>query len=310
MSRPLSMVILIAVVMGIAILTGCSGSGPFVSTTRLQALEHNNRGIEAESRGSRDLARSEFSMALQLSSSIDDADGTVVALLNLSRLSRRGNALAVAETYMQRALSRASAVPGRNVDVAFEMTLLLLAQGETESAKITAQRAVELSTEKNRAACYNLLARVEHQLGDDAGAETHARHALAAIAGEADLVEAANAYRLLGELAMTSGRHDESVQFFKEALTRDKVAGISPRIAGDLRFLARLANAAGNSPEAINYWHRAFEVSLSGGDRKAALEDLAAMAEICRKSGDKLQADALERQRLELSGEDSGAFSR
>ncbi len=303
--------VLVAFLLLHVFLTGCSGTGkPYISAARLTALEHNNRGIEAEARGSRELAHSEFSTALQLSSSIDDTDGTIVALLNLSRLSRRLNTLPIAESYLRRAQSKTADAQGRIGDVAVEETLLLLAQGETVSAKNSALRAVEHSTAANRASCYNLLARVDHLLGDAVGAEHNARRALGALTGEADRVEAANAYRLLGELAMAAGRNETAAQSFKEALTRDKEAGLSPRIASDLRFLARLAKASGNLPEAINYLHRAFEVSLNGGNNKAALEDLSSMIEICQLSGDTAQAVALESQRQKLLGEDSDAVSR
>lgn len=283
------------------VMTGCAGTGrPFVSETRLQALEHNRRGVEAEGRGNQALAHSEFARALQMSSSIDDADGSVVALLNLSRMARREKSLPVAENYMQRALYRVEDVPGRKGDVAVEKTLLLLTQEQPEAAETWAQRAVELSTAFNRAACFNLLARVQRQRGNTVGAEKNAYSALASLNGEDERVEAANAYRLLGELAMVHGRNDEAANALREALTRDKEAGLSQRIAIDLRLLAQLATAGGDNGAAIVYLRRAFEVSVNGGDTKAALNDLAQLADLCRKTGDIAQAKALENQRIEL----------
>jgi len=285
------------------VMTGCAGTGrPFVSDARLQALEHNRRGVEAEGRGNHALAHSEFTRALQLSSAIDDADDSVVALLNLSRMARREKSLPVAENYMQRALYRVEDAPGRKGDVAVEKTLLLLAQGQLEAAETWAQRSLELSAAANRAACFNLLARVQLQRGDSVGAEKSAHSALASLNGEDDRVEAANAYRLLGELSMVHGRNHEAADSLKVALKHDKEAGLSQRIATDLRLLAQLATNSGDNGAGIVYLRRAFEVSVNGGDIEAALSDLSQLADLCRETGDIAQAEALENQRLELSG--------
>lgn len=287
----------------IVIVSGCSSGGrPFVSDMRLQALEHNRRGVEAEARGLNERALQEFKTAMQLSSAIDDADGTVVALLNLSRMARRSGDLIEAEGNMQRAAIRGKDVPSRNGDIAVEMTLLLLAQGRTEAAKGWSLRAVELCVAENRAACFNLQARVLWNLADATGAESSARQALLTKGGVENRVEAANAHRLLGEIAMASGRNEEAASAFAEALALDKEAGLSSRIASDMRFLAQLATRAGSDQDAMRYLYRAFEVSLNGGDTSGAANDLAFLAAISRKAGDTARADALENQRLELLG--------
>lgn len=285
------------------LLCGCAGGErPFVSAARLQALEHNSRGVDAESRGLSERAQQEFKAALQLSAAIDDADGAVAALLNLTRLARRAGALTDAEDYLRRASQRLTEVPDRSDDVAVEMTLLLLAQGRTEEAKGWAERAVAHSSTDTRAACLNLQARVQWQLGDASGAEISVRQALQALSGAGERVEAANAHRLLGEIAMSTGRNDAAEGDLTAALALDKEAGLSARIARDLRLLARLAESNGRDQDAMRYLYRAFEVSLNGGDSFGAANDLALLAKISRNSGASAQAEDLERQRLELLG--------
>jgi tetratricopeptide (TPR) repeat protein len=254
-------------------------------------------------------AYQEFKTALQLSSAIDDVDGTVAALLNLARMARRAGALTVAEDYLQRASTKVPEVPGRKGDLAIEKSLLLIAQQRLEEAKVWAERAVALSVADNRAACLNLLARVQWQRGDVGGAEACARKALLALGGAGGRVEAANAHRLLGEIAMAAGRDEEAGRSFNDALALDKEAGLSSRIAGDLRFLARLASRAARDQDAERYLYRAFEVSLNSGDPQGAANDLALLADISRKSGDFERAEALDGQRRELLGGDEDEVS-
>ena len=67
---------------------GCSRNVPHLSATQLEAINHNQRGVKAETRGDHDRALEEFRESLRINSSIDNTAGKIVALVNISRVSR------------------------------------------------------------------------------------------------------------------------------------------------------------------------------------------------------------------------------
>src|SRR5690606_28695717 len=82
--------------------------------------------------------------------------------------------------------------------------------------------------------------------------------------------EEANTHRLLGEIHLLLGAHEEAKRHFSAALPLDKKIGRSGRIAQDLKGLAEAALQSGARSEAVRYLQRAQEVSAAAGDEAAA----------------------------------------
>lgn len=288
-------------------LAGCGGgSAAFVSPARQAALEANRKGLDYEARGDQKRALAAFAEAQRLSASIEYSDGSVVSLINLARLQRRSGDLAAAQTSIERAALLAGPGTLHFAEVAFEGALLAVAQQRLELAEKLANQAAEAESGEGRGRCLNLLARVQLQRDNLAGAATSAGEALELSRVAGNRGEQANALRLLAEIALRGGSIAVARTRFDEALVLDREAGLSARIAADLRGLARCAAANGQVAEETGYLRRAFEVSLNGGDRVAAATDLERLAALYRAAGEIERAAALERERATLLQGEAG----
>jgi tetratricopeptide (TPR) repeat protein len=287
-------VVLLLMVLSLA---ACSGPQPYQSPILLQAREHNQRGVDAESRGQHPRARAEFTAALRKSASVEDNEGTVTALVNLARLARRDGEAARGRELITQAASKVSSGTALAGEVAFELALQQLAADESGDAERSARQALAIAATPAR---HNLLARILWRQARANEAAAEARSALGSVDDDADPAEAANACRLLAEIAAAAGEGARAEDQYRRALELDRRAGLSGRIASDLRGLFALAVTAGRTQEASGLLYRAFEVSLNGGDLPAALTDLERLAALYRQGGDAERAAKIDAQRQEL----------
>ncbi len=252
-------------------LSGCSGPTPLsVPPAKENAETWNRRGLAAEARGDRDGAISAFREALKITRSIEDADGSSVALINLARVHRLKGELSPAKDRIDEALLLAP--PGSSLfpETAFEKAKVGLAMGDLPAAREWARKAVQAETGSSRGRMLNLLARVRFLEGTADEARSLAGTALEANRGAGARGEEANSLRLLGDIAAEGGDRKGAEGLYLDALSIDKEIAESRKIAADLRALGAAAAARGETERALVFYGRAAVVSRNGDDPKEA----------------------------------------
>ena len=269
-------------------LAGCAGKLPdLLPETKMQAINHNLRGIKYSERGEKLQALAEFSEALRVSRSIENSEGIVVALLNISRVHRRGGDANAALTAVSGAIPYLPPQGSLYAEVAFEMAQVKLLSGNLDEASEWATKAVAADNSSTRGMMVNLLARIMFLKGNIAEAELKAQEALLICRNNGLRAEEANSFRTLGDVKSVTNRAAEAAASYNQALEIDKNLGRSGKIVADLRALARLAESQNNSGEALEFYSRAFTASKANVDLTGACEDLMNMSRIHQKRGEK-----------------------
>lgn len=264
-------------------LAGCAGTrAGALSPQRVQAAEHNRRGVAAEARGDRDQALVEFSEALRLQGSVDNSDGMVVALINSARTQRLKGDLASARLSVERALSLLPEGSALASELFFEQAKVLAAGGELVAAMTWAERAEAAEKGEARGRRMNLVAALKLRQGLADQAREHLEQALAFNRKAGMPAEEANSLRLLGEIALTQGSLDVALERYRGALVMDKELGLVTKIAADLSGLGAVAARRGDRAGAVDWYRRALQVSRSGGDAAQAAIAAEKLAELER----------------------------
>ena len=240
---------------------GCAGgAGKVIPPSRLQAIAHNQRGIQAQAGGRTDAALAEFSEALRLHSSIEHTDGMIITLINIARTQRLKGDLAAAGEAIERAATLLREPSDLAAELFFEKAKILLAAGNLPAAREWALRAgaAERGGAAGRAA--NLVAAISLRQVFLAEAREHAERALRLNTAEELAGERANSLRLLGEIHLAKGNSDKAGESYSEALQLDKELGLGRKIAADLRGLAGVARKKNDIEGAAAYDRRALTV--------------------------------------------------
>ncbi len=273
---------------------GCAGKAPnTLSASQMEAISHNQRGIKAEAKGESRQALEEFSEALRISSSIENSEGIIVALVNSSRVHRHNGDAKAALAMISRAITRVTPQSPLYPEVAFEMAQVKLLSGELGKASEWASNAVGAENGSKRGMMINLLARILYLRGNLAEAELKARAALLLNSENGVRGEEANSLRTLGDVQAAGKHRAEAAESYNRALDIDKALGKSRKIAADLRALAVLSLSQNDPDLALAFYRRAFAVSSTGGDRSGAADDLLKMSRIHEKRGEKEQSGRL-----------------
>ena len=281
--------------------TGCAGKPQAaISPSHMEAINHNQHGIRAESRGESRQALGEFAEALRVNSSIENTEGVVVALVNSSRVHRHLGDADSALSTINRAIPLITHQSPLYAEVAFEVAQARLLAGKTNEAAEWAAKAAVAEKGNNRGMRINLLARLLYLQGNMAEAESRAREALLLTREKELREEEANSLRLLGDIQAADKRTTEAAESYSQALDLDKAIGKSKKIAADLRGLALLSLVRSEPDHALGFYQRAFAVSSTSGDLTGAADDLLEMALIHEKRGEKEMSDRLLAEREKL----------
>ncbi|ACM21034.1 TPR domain protein [Geotalea daltonii FRC-32] len=264
---------------------GCSKDLPRLSGPQLEAVNHNLRGIKAEARGNHELALEEFSESLRINGSVDNTEGKLVALVNISRVNRHTGDADSALKAVNQALELVTPKSDIFSEVAFEKSSVELQLKNLAGAQEWAAKSIAAATGSKTTAATNLLARILYLGKQHDAAKEQADKALILSRNNSQTEEEANALRLLGILHSNSKRTTEALDAFGKALQLDKTLGKSRKIAADLRGIADVYAYTNSNAEAISFYGRAQSVSMNDGDRQAAAEDLLLMARLHDKMG-------------------------
>lgn len=266
-------------------LGGCAGVVKPVSQPKVLAMEHNRRGVEAEARGDRQKALAEFAEALRLQSSVDNADGMLVALVNSARTQRLGGDLQSARSSIERGEVLLSDGSDLAAELYYEKAKILAATGDLAEALKWAQRAEAAERGEARGRRLNLVASLKLKQGEPDQARELLERAQVANREAKLFSEEANSLRLLGEIHLLQGAYVKASECYQGALALDKELGFSGKIASDLYGLGSVSAASGDRRGAIGWYLRALEASRSGGDAARAAATLEKLAQLYRLNG-------------------------
>lgn len=284
-----------------ALLGGCAGSRVQAPPrTKLEAMEHNRRGVDAQARGDREQALAEFRAALKLQTSIDNTEGMIVALVNSARTERLKGDVAAAREDVERAASLLPEGSELAAELFYEKAKVISAAGDFESAvewalkSEAAEKGDEVGRRKNLVA--SLL--VRRKLLDRA--QDQAEKALEANRKTGSAAEEANSLRILADIRLAQGAVEKAGGYYRQALVIDKELALGPKIASDIVGLADVAVKAGDGAGAAKLYRRAADVSVSGGDNAAAAAALERLAQLYRLQGEGGSAQRADDERKKL----------
>ena len=275
-------------------LAGCGGKSVTpLSATQQDAIKYNQRGIKAEARGDRESALDNFNESLRINDAIENTDGMVVALVNISRVNRYKEEIDAARRAIDRAIDLITPPSPLFSEVAYEKSKVSLQSKDLTDAREWAAKSLAAEIGSKRGSRLNLLARILYLEGRFVEAGEKAKEALALSRKEKLREEEANSLRLLGGIFTSTKRPGEALEAYNQALALDKALGKSRKIAGDLRGLALLHISLNEPEQTMRLYQRAYAVSLNDGDVESAAGDLLKMAQLYEKMGDKDKAERL-----------------
>lgn len=255
-----------------------------------KALQHINRGIQADAESSLVTAEAEFLEGYRLYRTVENYPGMLTALLNLAKLYRgQGEVGKAAE-----AADRAVELVAHDQSIAYEVFLekgrVLLCQGKLPEALSLSEKAVASApeSEKSRAIIFN--AEVLLRTGQIEPALAAAATALKVAKGNDDKRSEATALRGNGEILLAAGKPAAAAENFAAALSIDKELALSKRIAEDLDGLAKAAEAGGELKNAAAFLQRRMDIWLSFERSVIPDAELERLAKIYEGLGEKAAA--------------------
>lgn len=281
---------LIAALIALLLMVGCSTERVRISATARHASEENRRGLLAASRGDWDGAQEEFRSALKLNGSIENSEGMALNLLNMSRLHRSRGEMKQAEEEIDRALALLANSSPLYAEAAFEKARVSQQTGDLPTAATWAKKSLEASDDRERGSRLNLLGRLLYQQGMKLEAEQLARQALSINQQNGVKEEEANSARLLGDILSASGDTPAAMKSYESALVIDKELGRSGKITQDLTALGNAAEGAALHEKALGYYIRAVSVCQYGDDKAHASELMLRISRLYEKLGNNAEA--------------------
>jgi tetratricopeptide (TPR) repeat protein len=266
------------VVAALALLAACAQQpGKPLAAHEAEAIEANRKAELRFRGGDFDGAVRQYREALRIAQSIEDVDGIAANAINLSiayqRLGKHAEARASLAPVLDH--SELSFPPARLAQAALRRAVLDfderrhadVAEWLEKAASWCGQQGCTLS-----AAINNVRALLALEEGRTDAAAASARAALEASRGSGDRVEAANAMRLLGNVAIRAGDAAAALAPLTEALAIDRELALPRKIYLDLVGLGRASAQGGERAAARTYYERALAVSEADGDAQAAAE--------------------------------------
>jgi tetratricopeptide (TPR) repeat protein len=268
-------------------INGCaSGERPHLPKARVEAILHNERGIEAELHNDYNKAVSEFAESLRLHSSIENLPGILTSLTNMARVNRAAGDVKSAETYIDKGLHLVSDFPEFSAELQFEKAMLRFMQNRLDDAAEAAKIAHDSAIPEQKPRISNLISSIELRRESYDKASRFAEVALNASVKTGDRSEEANALRLLGEIAYHDKKVDLAMQRYQQSLAIDKELGRPKRIADDLYGLFNTADLAENRSQAISFLQRFVDVIIASKGLVDNKKDLNKLIRTLEQAGD------------------------
>ena len=266
------------VVAALALLAACAQQpGKPLAAREAAAIEANRRAELRFRSGDLDGAVQQYQVALRVSQSVEDVDGIAANAINLSIANQRLGKHAEARASLAPVLdqSRLSFPSARLAQAALRRAVLDFDERRYATAAEWLEKAASWCGPQGctlSSSIHNVRGLLALEAGHTDAAAASARAALEASRRSGDRVEAANAMRLLGNVAIRSGDAAAALAPLTEALGIDRGLALPRKIYLDLVSLGRASAQGGERTTARTYYERALAVSEAERDAKAAAE--------------------------------------
>lgn len=248
-----------------------------LAARQAEAIEANRRAELRFRSGDFDGAVQQYQLALRISQSIENVDGIAANAINLSiayqRLGKHAEASAsLAPVLDQSGLGFPAA---RLAQAALRRAVLDFEQGHFADAGVWLEKAATWCGGQGcalSAAINNVRGLLALEEGRIDAAAASARAALEASRQFGDHVEAANAMRLLGYVAIRAGDAAAALAALTEALAVDRELALPRKVYLDLVSLGRASALGGERAAARTYYERALAVSAADRDVQGEAE--------------------------------------
>lgn len=256
----------------VVVLSGCASHPDNRSVRHKQALEWALQGEKAYLSGKVEQSRQYYEKALQFNTSIENVNGIAINLLSLAQIHLDRGEYDQAEVKLQFILVNKENLFAADVraDAAArsaQLALLLKQPGKAAELAQQAQTLCELAKCVMEAAILNLQAQTTFALGEFQKSADLAQQAGAKAEKQQQLVEMANAWRLLAEIRLRQGAAADAVLLLEKVLPVDKQLGLPKKIAGDLRLMAEARDQLGQHEEAESCRSRERAIRLAIGEK-------------------------------------------
>jgi len=266
------------VVAGFALLVACAQQpGKPLPARQAEAIEANRRAELRFRGGDFEGAVQQYQVALRIAQSVEDVDGIAANAINLSiayqRLGKHAEARASLDPVLDN--SKLSFPPARLAQAALRRAVLDFDERRYAAAAEWLEKAASWCGQQSCAlssAINNVRGLLALEEGRTDAAAASARAALEASRGSGERVEAANAMRLLGNVAIRAGDAAAALAPLTEALAIDRELALPRKIYLDLVGLGRASALGGERVAAQSYYERALAVSLADRDALGAAE--------------------------------------
>jgi tetratricopeptide (TPR) repeat protein len=266
------------VVAGLALVAACAQQpGKPLPAREAEAIEANRKAELRFRSGDFDGAVQQYREALRIAQSIEDVDGIAANAINLSiayqRLGKHAEARASLEPVLDQ--SRLSFPSARLAQAALRRAVLDFDERRYANAAEWLEKAAIWCGQQGclpSAAINNVRGLLALEQGRTDAAAASARAALEASRESGDRVEAANALRLLGSVAIRAGDAATALAPLTEALAIDRELALPRKIYLDLVGLGRASALGGERAAARTYYERALAVSEADRDAQEAAE--------------------------------------
>ena len=251
--------------------------GKPLAARQAEAIEANRRAELRFRGGDFDGAVWQYQEALRIAQSIEDVEGIAANAINLSiayqRLGKHAEARASLAPVLDQ--SRLSFPSARLAQAALRRAVLDFDERRHADAAEWLEKAVTWCGQPGCAlssAINNVSGLLALEAGRTDAAAASARAALEASRRSGDRVEAANAMRLLGNVAIRSGDAAAALAALSEALAIDRELALPRKIYLDLVSLGRASAQGGERARARTYYERALAVSAADRDALGTAE--------------------------------------
>ena len=266
------------VVAGLVLLAACvQQPGKPLPARQAEAIEANRRAEARFRSGDFDGAVQQYQLALRMAQSVENVDGIAANAINLSiayqRLGKHAEARASLAPVLDDA--RLSFPQARLAQAALRRAVLDLDERRHADAAEWLEKAAAWCGQQGcalSAAINNVSGLLALERGRTDAAAASARAALDASRGSGDRVEAANAMRLLGNVAIRAGDAAAALAALTEALAIDRELALPRKIYLDLAGLGRASALGGDRAAALAYYERALAVGVADRDAPGADE--------------------------------------
>ncbi|MDD5300182.1 MAG: hypothetical protein PHD65_06780 [Gallionella sp.] len=256
----------------IVALCGCASTPDTRSVRHKQAMEWAHQGEKAYLNGNVEQSRQHYERALQLNTSIENAHGIAANTLSLAQINLERGEYDQAEAKLQFILGDKAHLfaPDSKAEAAARSAQLALLLKQPDKAGALAQQAQSLCETSQcaiEATILNLRAQAAFALGEFPKSADLAQQAGATAEKQKQLVELANAWRLLAEIRLRQGAAADTVALLEKVLPLDKQLGLPKKIVADLRLMAEARDKLGQHEEAESCRSRERAIRLALGEK-------------------------------------------